>query len=277
MVVARPGEGLCWPGPDRRPVDATKPPHPRTGGGAAGSHLPRPKGRISAGRVGGLESNQASSDHGDLADVSPLPLTVLFPLSYARADGMCLHRPGGRVSACGQDTPGPMRAASRTMPGCASSSTSTSPASSSSASTRRTSRTPAGGGIRSRWSRGGTAARAGWVWAHGSVRRRRAPVWCGTRTMTQRVDEGGTTGEGRRLAPPIRRSAPPPIRERGAFSYAALMAEPAAPVCCGRGGAWAPPEGEPVVLGCMLCPRSDTYWAPGRREARLAELEAAKK
>jgi hypothetical protein len=31
-------------------------------------------------------------------------------------------------------------------------------------------------------------------------------------------------------------------------------------VCCGQGGAWAPSAGRPVVIGCMLCPRSPTYW-----------------
>lgn len=52
---------------------------------------------------------------------------------------------------------------------------------------------------------------------------------------------------------------------------------PTDPTCCGKGGAWAPKEGQPVVLGCMLCPRSDTYWKPERREERIAELEAAGK
>src|SRR6266540_2626132 len=30
-------------------------------------------------------------------------------------------------------------------------------------------------------------------------------------------------------------------------------------VYCGQGGAWAPPPGRPVAIGCMLCPRSPTY------------------
>lgn len=42
-------------------------------------------------------------------------------------------------------------------------------------------------------------------------------------------------------------------------------AEP--PVCCGEGGTWAPAAGAPVVLGCMLCPKSTTtYWRTHRAD-----------
>lgn len=34
--------------------------------------------------------------------------------------------------------------------------------------------------------------------------------------------------------------------------------------CCGQAGTWAPKEGEPVVVGCMLCPQSATYWRANR-------------
>ncbi len=39
-------------------------------------------------------------------------------------------------------------------------------------------------------------------------------------------------------------------------------------VCCGQGGAWAPPPGRPVVIGCMLCPRSSTYWRTNRADGQ---------
>jgi hypothetical protein len=42
-------------------------------------------------------------------------------------------------------------------------------------------------------------------------------------------------------------------------------------VCCGQGGAWAPPAGQPVVIGCMLCPRSATYWRTHRADGRPYE------
>ncbi len=38
--------------------------------------------------------------------------------------------------------------------------------------------------------------------------------------------------------------------------------------CCGEGGAWAPPAGKPVVNGCMLCPRSPTYWRTNRADGK---------
>lgn len=45
------------------------------------------------------------------------------------------------------------------------------------------------------------------------------------------------------------------------------------PTCCGNGGSWAPKPGEPVVVGCQVCPNSPTYWAKDkpadRQEARL--------
>ncbi len=31
------------------------------------------------------------------------------------------------------------------------------------------------------------------------------------------------------------------------------------PTCCGEGGTWAP-KGEPLAVGCQLCPKSPTYW-----------------
>ncbi len=37
-------------------------------------------------------------------------------------------------------------------------------------------------------------------------------------------------------------------------------------VCCGAGGSWAPPAGEPLVIGCMLCPQSTTYWRTNRAD-----------
>jgi hypothetical protein len=39
-------------------------------------------------------------------------------------------------------------------------------------------------------------------------------------------------------------------------------------VCCGQGGAWAPPAGQPLVIGCVLCPRSATYWRTHRADGR---------
>jgi hypothetical protein len=40
----------------------------------------------------------------------------------------------------------------------------------------------------------------------------------------------------------------------------------AGPVCCGQGGAWAPGPGKPVVIGCMLCRESPTYWRTHRSD-----------
>ena len=45
----------------------------------------------------------------------------------------------------------------------------------------------------------------------------------------------------------------------------------AEPVCCGQGGAWAPGAGKPVVIGCMLCPKSPTYWRAHRSDGRPYE------
>jgi hypothetical protein len=42
----------------------------------------------------------------------------------------------------------------------------------------------------------------------------------------------------------------------------------AEPNCCGKGGAWAPEPGKPVVIGCMLCPASPTYWRTHRADGR---------
>lgn len=45
--------------------------------------------------------------------------------------------------------------------------------------------------------------------------------------------------------------------------------------CCGEGGAWAT-EGEPLVVGCKLCPNSPTYWRTNRADGepyRSATLE----
>ena len=60
-------------------------------------------------------------------------------------------------------------------------------------------------------------------------------------------------------------------RRRSQLRKAAAGATPASAttsaqvVCCGRGGAWAPSAGAPVVPGCMLCERSEgTYWRTHR-------------
>ncbi len=34
---------------------------------------------------------------------------------------------------------------------------------------------------------------------------------------------------------------------------------PPEPICCGKGGRWAP-GGDPLVPGCKLCPESPTYF-----------------
>lgn len=34
--------------------------------------------------------------------------------------------------------------------------------------------------------------------------------------------------------------------------------------CCGQGGTWAPEEGSDLVIGCILCPSSVTYWRTAR-------------
>jgi hypothetical protein len=42
--------------------------------------------------------------------------------------------------------------------------------------------------------------------------------------------------------------------------------------CCGQGGTWAPGEGKPVAVGCMLCPQSGTYWRAGRTSGPVQPL-----
>jgi hypothetical protein len=42
-------------------------------------------------------------------------------------------------------------------------------------------------------------------------------------------------------------------------------------VCCGASGAWAPSAGSPVVVGCMLCPKSPTYWRTNRADGQPYE------
>jgi hypothetical protein len=50
------------------------------------------------------------------------------------------------------------------------------------------------------------------------------------------------------------------------------MTSPAAPVesaagtCCGEGGTWAPKAGSARVVGCMLCPKSASYWRTNRAD-----------
>lgn len=41
--------------------------------------------------------------------------------------------------------------------------------------------------------------------------------------------------------------------------------------CCGKGGAWVPAEGAPLIPSCQLCPEAATYWDPtGEKKAALA-------
>lgn len=52
-----------------------------------------------------------------------------------------------------------------------------------------------------------------------------------------------------------------------------MTAEPTtpAPVCCGQtSGAWVPGAGQPVALGCQLCPHPEnsTYWRKQKAATR---------
>jgi hypothetical protein len=43
--------------------------------------------------------------------------------------------------------------------------------------------------------------------------------------------------------------------------------EPPPATCCGEGGVWAR-KGEPLTLGCQLCPRSPGYWRTNWADSR---------
>ncbi len=55
-------------------------------------------------------------------------------------------------------------------------------------------------------------------------------------------------------------STHPPARVTQAVEREQVSSTKTEAVCCGQGGAWAPPPGRPVVIGYMLCPKSPTYW-----------------
>jgi hypothetical protein len=82
------------------------------------------------------------------------------------------------------------------------------------------------------------------------------------RTASMQMDRGG---DGDRWWAQQQRRQREMVTTRPAGAAPAVEGEPAssaktAATCCGQGGAWAPPAGQPVVIGCMLCPKSPTYW-----------------
>jgi hypothetical protein len=87
------------------------------------------------------------------------------------------------------------------------------------------------------------------------------PPRSGSRSQSPEREPGGVDERARNCQTGVVTSAdmttPTPNQDHAAES-----------VCCGHGGAWAPGTGKPTVIGCMLCPKSPTYWRNNRADDR---------